>query len=83
MNMTETEYRDFLSTFTFTLNYLKKWINESVLKRGVRFPYNTSEFNSNLQFQEKSMHFMIEVEDGAAEVFEEDLWSPLDWSGGK
>jgi len=80
MGMTEADYREFVSTFGFTLNYLKKWLNDVVLRNGIVFPYNTHEFDTSLKFAEKSMHIIIEVEDDAAQYFEKDFWSnPLDW----
>jgi hypothetical protein len=50
MSMTENDYREFLSTFGFTLNFLKKWLNDAVLKDGVMTPWNTKEFDTSLVF---------------------------------
>lgn len=44
MDLTENEYREFLSTYGFTMNYLKKWLNDVYLRDGIFFPYNVSEF---------------------------------------
>ena len=44
MELTENEYREFLSTYGFTMNYLKKWLNDVYFRDGVFFPYNVSEF---------------------------------------
>jgi hypothetical protein len=35
MDMTTNEYREFLSTFGFTMNYMKKWLNEVVFRDGI------------------------------------------------
>jgi hypothetical protein len=50
MDMTENDYREFLSTLGFTLNYLKKWLNDVVLRNGIIFPFNTHEFDTSLKF---------------------------------
>lgn len=63
MDMSENDYREFLSTFGFTMNYLKKWLNDVYFREGLFFPYNISEFDTRLSFKEKSMHIMLEVED--------------------
>ena len=39
MRMTQTDYREFLSTYGFTMNFLKKWLNDVVFRNGIRFPY--------------------------------------------
>jgi hypothetical protein len=40
MNMSSNDYREFISTFGFTLNWMKKWLNEVVWANGLTFPYN-------------------------------------------
>lgn len=50
MNLTPNEYREFLSTFGFTNNYMKKWMNDVVFRNGVRFPYNMSEISTSIKF---------------------------------
>jgi hypothetical protein len=74
MDLTENEYREYLSTFGFTMNYIKKWLNDVYFRDGIFFPYNVSEFQTNISFQEKTMHIMLEVEDNAEEYFEENYW---------
>jgi hypothetical protein len=71
MELTENEYREFLSTFGFTMNYIKKWLNDVYFREGVFFPYNVSEFQTRIAFKEKSLHVMLEVEDNASEFFQE------------
>lgn len=65
MELTENEYREFLSTFGFTMNYIKKWLNDVYFRDGIFFPYNVSEFDTRVSFKEKSMHIMLEIEDNA------------------
>lgn len=44
MHLTENEYREFLSTFSLSLNWMKDWLNENYFRDGIFFPYNMSEF---------------------------------------
>ena len=53
---------------------LKDYTNKYYLPNGMRFPYRMDEFYSNIFFKEKSLHFMLEVKDNAAEWFEDDYW---------
>lgn len=73
MGLTENEYREFLSTFGFTMNYLKKWLNDVYFREGLFFPYNISEFDTRVSFKEKSMHIMLEVENNADEFLLEEF----------
>lgn len=50
MKLTSNEYREFLSTFGFTNNYMKKWLNDVIFRTGVKFPYNMNEFYTTLKF---------------------------------
>ena len=43
MKITKNEYREFLSTFGFTMNYMKKWMNDVTLRGGVNLPYAMDE----------------------------------------
>ena len=70
MQMTEVEYREFLSSWGFTMTYLKKWVNEDVLVNGIQFPYTMEEFYTTLKFKEKSMHLMLEVEKSFSKIFD-------------
>lgn len=72
--MSENQYREFLSTFGFTMNEIKKWFNDVVLIDGVDFPYSIDEIDSRIKFAEKTMHIFIEVEDNAGQFFEEEFW---------
>lgn len=78
MNMTKGDYREFLSTFGFTMNFMKKWLNDVVLRRGVRLPFKMEELETEVKFQEKSMHLLLEVNNDAAKFFEKEFWSAED-----
>jgi len=43
MKMTESEYREFISTFGFSQNFMKNWMNNVAFKNGIRFPYKADE----------------------------------------
>jgi hypothetical protein len=74
MKLTSNEYREFISSFGFFQNYLKKWFNNVYFKNGINFPYNPQELYTSLEFQEKQLHVMIEVEGEIAEFLEDELW---------
>jgi hypothetical protein len=40
MKLTANEYREFISSFGFFHNYMKKWFNNVYFKDGLSFPYN-------------------------------------------
>jgi hypothetical protein len=52
MQITENEYREFLSTFGFYLNKQKDWLNKNVLNNGngVHLPMGTDEIKLSLGF---------------------------------
>jgi hypothetical protein len=61
----DLDYQEFLRQFGFANNWVKKWMNEEYLSGGVSAPYNLEEFKTITKFQEGSMHFFLEVEQGA------------------
>uniref|UniRef100_A0A7S3CRX8 Uncharacterized protein n=1 Tax=Strombidium rassoulzadegani TaxID=1082188 RepID=A0A7S3CRX8_9SPIT len=75
MKLSENEYKEFISTLGFTLNYVKKWLNDVHFRDGVKFPYGMNEFDSTVSFLPKQMHIMIEVEEQAEEFFEDEFLS--------
>lgn len=74
MKLTTNEYREFISSFGFYQNYLKKWLNNVYFKNGLSFPYNPSELYTTLDFQEKQMHIMLEVEGDFGRFMEDEFW---------
>ena len=44
MDLTENEYREFLSTFSLSLNWIKNFMQNEFFNGGIFFPYNISEF---------------------------------------
>lgn len=50
MRLTSNEYREFISSFGFYMNYLKKWFNNVYFKNGLDFPYNPAELYTTLEF---------------------------------
>jgi len=80
MGLSENEYREFLSSLTFTMVDQMRWLNDVLLTDGVEFPYGIDEIYSTVEFEAKSMHIFIEVEDDAAEFFEEEFWDDDYWN---
>lgn len=74
MDLSKNEYREFISTLGFSARYWKDWINQSVFKGGVRFPYKPNEFLTDLKFQAKSAHLFFELEPEIANLLEKDFW---------
>ena len=79
MQLTENEYREFLSTLSLTLDWMKVWLNENYFNQGVFFPWNISEFKTKIFYGEGTMHLMLEVEENAEEYFEENYWEEDDY----
>jgi hypothetical protein len=74
MKMTKEDYKEFISTFGFWLKHLKKWLNDEILTEGIFFPWGVDEFKTSLNFKEKQMHIMLEVEEDADAFFEDNYW---------
>jgi|APSaa5957512535_1039671.scaffolds.fasta_scaffold331075_1 hypothetical protein len=74
MKMTRNEYREFLSTFGFTMNFMKKWMNDVTLRGGVNLPFSMEELYTTVDFQEKSAHIFLEVEKQAEIALERGFW---------
>ena len=50
MGLSENEYREFLSTFSLSLNWMKDWLNDNYFKSGIYFPWNISEFKTKINY---------------------------------
>lgn len=74
INVTENEYREFLQSLGFTLNEMKKWLNDVILLDGIKFPYKLDEIKSEIKFQPGSMHWFMEPEDHLDRFLEEEFW---------
>jgi len=74
MMVTENEYREFLQSLGFTLNEMKKWMNDVILLDGVKFPYALDEIKTEVKFVEGSMHVFLEIEKNVANYFEDEFW---------
>lgn len=44
------------------------------MRNGIRMPYNPKELYTYLEFKEKQMHIMIEVEEFMYEFLEDEFW---------
>ena len=74
MKMSKNEYREFLSTFGFTMNFMKKWMNDVTLRGGVMLPYSMEEIYTSVDFSTKAAHIFLEVEDKADQALERGFW---------
>uniref|UniRef100_A0A7S3CT16 Uncharacterized protein n=1 Tax=Strombidium rassoulzadegani TaxID=1082188 RepID=A0A7S3CT16_9SPIT len=73
IDMSVSEYREFLASFSYSMNYLKGYLNEQVLEAGITFPFRFNEFDSKLEFLEKQMHILLEVNDMAYMFFDDEF----------
>jgi hypothetical protein len=80
MNMTSTDYQEFLEDFSFSVSEFKQWANDVVLRGNrVKFPYTFDQFQTFLRFEEQKMHIMLDIEDNAYQFLESRMWK--DWKG--
>jgi len=62
MSVTENEYREYLQSLGFTLNEMKKWLNDVILLDGIKFPYAIDEIKTEVKFSKGALHVFLEVE---------------------
>jgi hypothetical protein len=62
-NITENEYRRFTQDFSLMLVSQKKYLNEVVLRNGIKFPYEVEQFYTTVQFRDGAMYFINVVEE--------------------
>lgn len=74
LKTTENEYREFLSTFGYSLNQMKNYFNQVILPKGLHFPYSVDEIETDVKFKEGSMHVFLQIEQNAQKVLEEEFW---------
>ena len=74
LKTTENEYREFLSTFGYSLNQMKNYFNQVILPKGLHFPYSVDEIETDVKFKEGSMHVFMQMEQNADKVLEEEFW---------
>ena len=63
IDMTENEYKTFLNDFSLTLNYIKKFYNDVILRGGLPFPYDVPEFYTSVKFGPNALYFLFETEE--------------------
>ena len=81
MDMSASEYREFLSTFGFTMNYMKKWLNQVFFRPGLKAPFTIDELETEVKFADGTMHLLLSVNQRAADFFEKEFWmSDEDWA---
>ncbi len=65
LKITSNEYKDFISTLGFFLDWMRTFINEVYFKYGLIFPFNPDEIITSLSFSENQMHILLDIEDNA------------------
>jgi hypothetical protein len=50
LNITTSEYKEFVSSFGFFASYMRTYMNNVYFKNGIRFPYNPDEVYSSIIF---------------------------------
>jgi len=63
IGMTENEYKAFLNEFSLTLNDIKNYYNDVILRPGLPFPYDVPEFWTFMEFGPNAMYFLFETEE--------------------
>lgn len=63
IDLTENEYKTFLNEFGLTLNFIKKYYNDVILRGGIDFPYDVPEFYTSVKFGPNAMFFLFETEE--------------------
>lgn len=48
LNITKYEYKEFVGSFSFFVNFLKSYLNENYFKNGIKFPYNPDEIYTSV-----------------------------------
>ena len=72
LKITPNEYRDFISTLGFFLDWMRTFMNEVYFKYGLIFPFNPDEMITTLAFTENQMHILLDIEDNADKFFEDE-----------
>jgi len=61
MKLTTNEYKELIGQLQFTFNFWRKFLNDVVLREGVKFPYNRKEFDTTVKFKHNAAYFLFEV----------------------
>ena len=59
VSISTNEYREFLASFEMTMEKVKNWLNQNVLRNGIHFPYAVDEIKTDFKFQEGSAHIFM------------------------
>ena len=69
--VSDTEYRRFLLDLELAMHEMQGWLNDVVFVDGVDLPFTINEIWGDVKFRQGSMHIFIEVEERAAQFFED------------
>ena len=56
------------------MDYLRKYLNNVYLKKGLKFPYNPEEIYTTVKFNPGSAHIFLDVAEEAAAFFKNQYW---------
>ena len=57
------DYREFVSSFGFYLNYLRKYLNQVYFKNGLQLPFDSKEIYTSVAFTDMAMHVFLDLEE--------------------
>ena len=75
LEFSESQYRSFRASLGYSLNSMRKYINELIFKGGIEAPYYPYELYTTAAFYPGQAVIFLELEDRAAEWFEDNFWS--------
>lgn len=74
MDFTQSQYRSFQSSLGYSLNFMRKFLNDVFFRQGIEAPYYTYEIYTQLKFYPGKAVVFLELEDRLDEYFEEKFW---------
>ena len=63
LGVTKKDYREFKRQLPLSALYMQKWLNTAIFNEGIHFPFNKSEFQTQVFFKEKTAHLTLEIEE--------------------
>ena len=72
LDISEQEYREFLSNVGFAMNDMKSWLNKEVFMFGLPFPYKMDEIDTQITFAKGIMHISSEIKENLVDFLDEE-----------
>ena len=63
-DLTEEEYRKFLSNLGFFMNDIKGWMNRSLFGEPIALPFTKDQIETKVKFQDNVMYITQQLNDG-------------------